>query len=157
MEVTHSYFIAWRNVETLHSVMDWDERARKVKNVDGLRNRLENWDDAVLDKKLAQLKKVTELRRTGRQFLSTIQSEMFSNPNEYMEFVKKYQSTDGLQQAMSMLSNATLIAAKSETASLGKLGDKQDMIQRLVGLLMSYQIIFPSYFGDDDDFVDLAV
>jgi len=103
------------------------------------------------------LKKVIELRRTDRHFHLAIQSEMFSNPDEYMEIVKKYQGTDGLQQAMGILSDVVKKAAKSETDSLGKAGDKQDRIQRVVGLLISYQIIFPGYFGDDDDFVDLAV
>ncbi len=34
---------------------------------------------------------------------------------------------------------------------------RAEIIQRVVGLLMSYQIIFPGYFGDDDEFVDLAL
>jgi len=102
-------------------------------------------------------KKVIELRRTDRHFLSAIQGEMLANPDEYMEFVKKYQSTDGLQQAMEILSQAVMKAAESKTDSLGKMGDKQDRIQRVIGLLMTYQIIFPGYFGDDDEFVDLAL
>ncbi|MGY5865696.1 MAG: TetR/AcrR family transcriptional regulator [Candidatus Thorarchaeota archaeon] len=99
-------------------------------------------------------KKVIELRRPDRQLLAAIQSEMLVKPEEYLEFVNKYQRTDGLQQAMGVLSNILL---KSETQKLGKLADKQETVQRLVGLLMSYQIIFPGYFGSDDDFVDLAV
>lgn len=99
-------------------------------------------------------KKVIELRRPDRYFLSAIQSEMLANPNEYIEFVKKYQSTDGLQQAMGQLSS---IMAKSAMVDLDKLTEKQETIQKLVGLLITYQIIFPGYFGDDDDFVDMAV
>jgi AcrR family transcriptional regulator len=101
-------------------------------------------------------KKVIELRRTDRQFLSAIQSEMFSNPDDYMELVKKYQNTDGLQQAMSILSEAMMQTAKSETSNLDKDRAKQDRIQRVIGILMIYQIIFPGYFGNDDDFVDAA-
>jgi hypothetical protein len=102
-------------------------------------------------------KKVIELRRPDRQFLSAIQSEMLDNPSEYMAFVEKYQSTDGLQQAMGILSEGMMKAAKSEAIDLGKIAEKQEKIQRVVGLLMSYQIIFPGYFGDDDEFVDLAL
>ncbi|MHA2302200.1 MAG: TetR/AcrR family transcriptional regulator [Candidatus Thorarchaeota archaeon] len=102
-------------------------------------------------------KKVIELRRPDRYFLSAIQSEMLDNPSEYMAFVKKYQSTDGLQQAMGVLSEALVKAAKSEAGGIGKVLEKQERIQRVVGLLMSYQIIFPDYFGDDDEFVDLAL
>lgn len=36
-------------------------------------------------------------------------------------------------------------------------GEKQEQIQRIVGLLMTYQIIFRGYFGDDEAFVDLAL
>lgn len=99
-------------------------------------------------------KKVIELRIQDRHFLSAIQSEMLASPDEYLDFVKKYQSTDGLQQAMGVLAK---IISTSEVSKLGKLADKQEVIQRLVGLLMSYQIIFPGYFGNDDEFVDLAV
>ncbi|MHA2395738.1 MAG: TetR/AcrR family transcriptional regulator [Candidatus Thorarchaeota archaeon] len=102
-------------------------------------------------------KKVIELRRTDRQFLSAIQSEMFSNPDDYLDLVEKYQSTDGLRQAIGILSEIMMETAKSEAKSLDKMGDKQDRMQRVVGLLMTYQIIFPGYFGDDDDFVDLAL
>ncbi|UCE10997.1 MAG: TetR/AcrR family transcriptional regulator [Candidatus Thorarchaeota archaeon] len=102
-------------------------------------------------------KKVIELRRPDRHFLSAIQSEMFANPDEYLEFVKKYQNTDGLQQAMGVLSDVMLKASESRAATLGKLAHKQEVIQRLVGLLMTYQIIFPGYFGDDDEFVNLAL
>ncbi len=102
-------------------------------------------------------KKVIELRRPDRYFLSAIQSEMLDNPSEYMEFVKKYQSTDGLQQAMGVLSEALVKAAKSEAGGTDKVMERQEKIQRVVGLLMSYQIIFPDYFGNDDEFVDLAL
>ncbi|MHA1905430.1 MAG: TetR/AcrR family transcriptional regulator [Candidatus Thorarchaeota archaeon] len=102
-------------------------------------------------------KKVIELRRPDRHFLTAIQSEMLANPDEYIEFVKKYQSTDGLQQAIGILSEVLMKAVESETDDLSKAGEKLDRIQRVVGLLMTYQIIFPGYFGKDDDFVDLAV
>ncbi len=102
-------------------------------------------------------KKVIEFRRTDRPFLSAIQSEMFANPDDYMELFQKYQSTEGLQQAMGVLSEVVMKKAKSETGSLGKMGEKQDMILRVVGLLMIYQIIFPGYFGTDDEFIDLAM
>ncbi|MFX1370184.1 MAG: hypothetical protein ACFFAY_16460, partial [Promethearchaeota archaeon] len=65
--------------------------------------------------------------------------------------------TDGLQQAMGVLSEVMLKAAESEIGNLGNIGEKAGMIQRVVGLLLSYQIIFPGYFGDDDEFVNLAL
>jgi len=99
-------------------------------------------------------KKVIELRRPDQYFLSAIQSEMLSNPDEYMELVKKYQSTEGLQQAMSVLS---AIMLKSEVGNQRELAGRLETIQRLVGLLMTYQIILPGYFGEDDEFVDLTV
>jgi AcrR family transcriptional regulator len=102
-------------------------------------------------------KKVIELRRADRHFLSAIQSEMLSNPDDFIEFTKKYQSTEGLQQAMGILSEVMMKATKSETDSLSKAEDKLDRIQKVVGLLMTYQIVFPGYCGDDDDFIDLAL
>ncbi|MGD9397744.1 MAG: TetR/AcrR family transcriptional regulator [Candidatus Thorarchaeota archaeon] len=102
-------------------------------------------------------KKVVEFRRTDRQFLSAIQSEMFSNPDDYMELLKKYQSTEGLREAIGILAEVMMKEAKTEAKSLAKMGEKQDRVQRVLGLLMIYQIIFPGYFGDDDEFVDLAL
>ncbi|MHA1907352.1 MAG: TetR/AcrR family transcriptional regulator [Candidatus Thorarchaeota archaeon] len=102
-------------------------------------------------------KKIIELRRPDRHFLSAIQSEMLLNPDEYIEFLKKYQNTDGLQQGMGILAEVLMKTSKSDTGKIGNLRDKQERIQRVVGLLMSYQIIFPDYFGDDDDFIDLAL
>jgi AcrR family transcriptional regulator len=102
-------------------------------------------------------KKVVEFRRTDRQFLSAIQSEMFSNPDDYMELLKKYQSTEGLREAIGILAEVMMKEAKTEAKSLAKMGEKQDRVQRVLGLLMIYQIIFPGYFGDDDEFVDLVL
>jgi len=102
-------------------------------------------------------KKVIEFRRPDRQFLSAIQSELLANPEDYIELLKKYQSTDGLQQGMSILSEAIMRKNESIPVNLGKARDKQDRILRIVGLIMTYQIIFPDYFGTDDEFVDLAL
>ncbi|MHA2313048.1 MAG: TetR/AcrR family transcriptional regulator [Candidatus Thorarchaeota archaeon] len=102
-------------------------------------------------------RKVIELRRPDRHFLSAIQSEMLENPDEYMEFVTKYQDTDGLQQAMGVLSEALKKAAKSEAGGLKRVMERQEKIQRVVGLLMGYQIIFPGYFGDDEEFIELTL
>ncbi|MFQ5833671.1 MAG: hypothetical protein ACE5H4_13265 [Candidatus Thorarchaeota archaeon] len=82
---------------------------------------------------------------------------MLDDPSEYMDFVTKYQSTDGLQQAMGILSEAMMKAAESGEVDIGKLAENSERIQRIVGLLMTYQIIFPGYFGDDDEFIDLAL
>lgn len=102
-------------------------------------------------------KKVIELRRTDRQFLSAIQSEMFSNPDDFIELTKKYQSTDGLQQSIGILSEVMKKSAKPGTVKLNKIGDKMEKMQRVVGVLMMNQIIFPGYFGNDDEFVELAL
>ncbi len=102
-------------------------------------------------------KKVIELRRADRQFLSAIQSEMFSNPDDFMELTNKYVSSDGLQQAYGVFAEILSKESKTEARSLADMGDKRDKIQRVVGLMMTYQIIFPGYFGNDDEFVDLVL
>lgn len=99
-------------------------------------------------------KTVIEIRRPERHFLVALQNEMLTNPDEFPEFLEKYQSSTGLQQGMGFLSEIIL---KSKDIDLKKLADRQEMILKLVGLLMSYQIMFPGYFGDDDDFVDVSV
>lgn len=52
------YYVAWWNVENLYDVMPWDERARKVKNIGGLKTKLKDWDNGTLDKKLGRLAEI---------------------------------------------------------------------------------------------------
>jgi len=52
------YYVAWWNVENLYDVKPWDERARKVKNVQDLETKLKDWDDVTLEKKLGQLAEI---------------------------------------------------------------------------------------------------
>jgi predicted extracellular nuclease len=58
--------IAWWNVENLFDVMPWEERARKVKNIGGLKKDLKDWDDATLQKKLGQLAEVIKEMNSGK-------------------------------------------------------------------------------------------
>ena len=102
-------------------------------------------------------KRLVELRKVDRHLISAIQSELLSNPDDITEFVKTFQGTDGIQQGMSILSGMMTKVAGAKKSDGSKLKEKQTQIQKVVGLLMSYQIIFPGYFGDDDDFVKLAV
>lgn len=102
-------------------------------------------------------KRLVELRKADRHLISAIQSELLSNPDDITEFVKTFQGTDGIQQGMSILSGMMTKVAGAKKSDGSKLKEKQTQIQKVVGLLMSYQIIFPGYFGDDDDFVKLAV
>lgn len=60
------YFIAWWNLENLYDVMEWKERARKVRNINGLKAKLENWDDATLKKKLEQLTEIIKEMNNGK-------------------------------------------------------------------------------------------
>ena len=101
-------------------------------------------------------KKVIEFRRPDRQFLVGIQNEMFSNPDEYLELLERYDMTAGIQQGMGVLSEVLMKKSKEGGKSPSKLKNKQSLILRLVGLLMSYQIIFPGYFGTDEEFIEVA-
>jgi AcrR family transcriptional regulator len=98
-------------------------------------------------------KKIIELRRPDRHFLAAIQSEMLASPDDYLELVRKYQTTDGLQQAMGVLAEMMKVSGSKLTVSPGAM----ESVQRAVGLLMTYQIIFPDYFGSDNEFVELAL
>ena len=102
-------------------------------------------------------KKVIEFRRPDREFLAAIQNEMFSNPEEYYELLEQYDLTEGVKQGMGILFDIILKESGNDKKDPKKLKEKQERIFRVVGLLMSYQIIFPKYFGKDDDFVKMAV
>lgn len=101
-------------------------------------------------------KKVIEFRRPDRQFLVGIQNEMFSNPEEYLELLERYSMTAGIHQGMGVLSEVLMKTSKKRGKTLSNLRNKQSLILRLVGLLISYQIIFPGYFGNDEEFIEVA-
>ena len=101
--------------------------------------------------------RVIELRRNDRQFLTAIQGEMFSNPDEYTELVKRYRGTDGITQTMDILSEVMTKKMDSSSSDLNRMEDKLERVQKIIGLLMTYQIVFPGYFGDDEEFIDQAL
>jgi hypothetical protein len=42
------YYVAWWNLENLYDAVPWDERVRKVKNVEKLDTKFKDWDEAAL-------------------------------------------------------------------------------------------------------------
>ena len=52
------YYVAWWNLENLYTVMPWAERARKVRNVGGLKRYLDRWTLNDYNTKLGQLAQV---------------------------------------------------------------------------------------------------
>jgi hypothetical protein len=60
------YYVAWWNLENLYDAVPWDERARKVRNVEKLDTKLKDWDEAALDLKLSQLAGVINEMNGGK-------------------------------------------------------------------------------------------
>ena len=52
------YHIAWWNLENLYDDTPWEEKARKIKNLGNLKDRLKHWKTPVLEAKLTQLSSV---------------------------------------------------------------------------------------------------
>lgn len=133
-----------------------EEYAKEFNQTIGIETFQEN--DMNMDEALRWIfNKVIELRRNDRQFLTAIQGEMFSNPDEYTELVKRYRGTDGITQTMDILSEVMTKKMDTSPSDLNRMEDKLERVQKIIGLLMTYQIIFPGYFGDDEEFIDQAL
>ena len=133
-----------------------EEYAKEFNQTIGIETFQEN--DLNMDDALRWIfNKVIELRRNDRQFLTAIQGEMFSNPDEYTELVKRYRGTDGITQTMDILSEVMTKKMDTSPSDLNRMEDKLERVQKIIGLLMTYQIIFPGYFGDDEEFIDQAL
>ena len=133
-----------------------EEYAKEFNQTIGIETFQEN--DLNMDDALRWIfNKVIELRKNDRQFLTAIQGEMFSNPDEYTELVKRYRGTDGITQTMDILSEVMTKKMDTSPSDLNRMEDKLERVQKIIGLLMTYQIVFPGYFGDDEEFIDQAL
>ncbi len=103
------------------------------------------------------LLKVLEQRGKDKYLLAAVQTEMLGDLEQYQNVVELYESHDTMQHGWKLfvdfLANLSL---QFPEESLNIKGHEKK-IERVVGTLMTYQIMFPDYFGTDDAFVELII
>jgi len=103
------------------------------------------------------LRAVLDLRRKDRHFLAAVQIEMLADIDKYDNVVESLESLDSMTQGWKMfvgfIDNLSKIFPDDSIDITGY----ESLIERMTGTLMTYQIMFPDYFGSDNEFVENLV
>lgn len=100
---------------------------------------------------------VLQVRRKDSQLLAAVQVEMLFDLEQYQEVVESYESQDTMQQGwnafVDFIAQLSLLFPEESINIKGH----ERQIERVLGTLMTYQIMFPEYFGNDSDFIEMLL
>lgn len=96
-------------------------------------------------------------RRKDRYFLAATQAEMLADLSQYKDTMELYESHGTMQHGWKIF--VGLIARLTEQFPDSAIDIKghETRIERAIGTLMTYQIMFPGYLGDDNEFAKMLV
>ena len=96
---------------------------------------------------------VLSVRRNDRHFLAAVQIEMLADIDKYENVVESLESLDSMTQGWKVF--VEFIDDLSKMFPDDSIGIKgyEITIERTIGTLMTYQVMFPGYFGVDNEFV----
>ena len=96
---------------------------------------------------------VLQERRKDRNLLAAIQVEMLADLKQYTDVVESYESHETMQQGWNIFVefiNKLSVQFPDESINIE---GYETRIERTIGTLMSYQIMFPNYLGTDEEFI----
>jgi len=99
------------------------------------------------------LRAVLDLRRKDRHFLAAVQIEMLADIDKYEEIVESLESLESMNQGWNMFVQFIHNLSKMFPEDSIDIKGHEVLIERMIGTLMTYQIMFPGYLGTDDEFV----
>ncbi|MFW9786529.1 MAG: TetR/AcrR family transcriptional regulator [Candidatus Thorarchaeota archaeon] len=103
------------------------------------------------------LQAVLELRRNDRHFLAAVQIEMLVDVDKYENVVESLESLESMTQGWRMFVEFIDSLSKRFPDESIDIKGSEPVIERMIGTLMTYQIMFPGYFGADTKFVENLV
>ncbi len=103
------------------------------------------------------LRAVLEVRRNDRHFLAAVQIEMLADIDKYENVVESLESLDSMNQGWKLFVEFIDSLSKMFPEESIDIKKHENLIERMIGTLMTYQIMFPEYFGADDEFVEKLV
>lgn len=103
------------------------------------------------------LQAVLDLRRKDRHFLAAVQIEMLADVDKYENVVESLESLESMNQGWKMFVDFIDDLSKMFPKKSFDIKGHETVIERMIGTLMTYQIMFPGYFGDDNEFVENLV
>jgi len=99
------------------------------------------------------LRAVLDLRRNDRHFLAAVQIEMLADIDKYEHVVESLESLESMNQGWKMFVEFIGNLSKMFPSDSINIKGYEIMIERTIGTLMTYQLMFPGYFGADNEFV----
>lgn len=113
----------------------------------------ENFDQTL--KKLLLI--VLQQRRKDKHLLAAVQTEMLADLEQYQNVVELYESHDTMQQGWKIFVDFIVkLSLQFPDESMNIKGHER-RIERVIGTLMTYQIMFPDYFGTDSESVEMIL
>ncbi|MFW9918025.1 MAG: TetR/AcrR family transcriptional regulator [Candidatus Thorarchaeota archaeon] len=100
---------------------------------------------------------VLQQRRKDRQLLAAVQSEMLADLSQYKEVVESYESHETMQQGWRIFVDFIDKISKQFPDDSISIKGYETRIERTLGTLMTYQIMFPNYLGTDEEFVRILL
>lgn len=110
--------------------------------------------DEVLSK---LLRAVLDVRQKDRHFLAAVQIEMLEDIDKYENVVESLESLESMTKGWKMFVGFIDKLSKMFPDESIDIKEHEPVIERMIGTLMTYQIMFPTYFGADDKFVENLV
>ena len=103
------------------------------------------------------LKAVLDIRKNDRHFLAAVQIEMLADIDKYETVVESLESLDSMNRGWKMFVGFIDNLSKRFVDESIAIKGYEIVIERMIGTLMTYQIMFPGYFGSDNEFVENLV
>jgi hypothetical protein len=82
---------------------------------------------------------------------------MLADIDKYENVVESLESLDSMTQGWKLLVEFFDNLSKMFPGEAIDIKKHENLIERMIGTLMTYQIMFPEYFGADDEFVEKLV
>jgi AcrR family transcriptional regulator len=96
---------------------------------------------------------VLNVRRKDRHFLAAVQMEMLADLDKYEVVVKSLESLESMDQGWKMFVEFINNLSKKFPEESIDIKGHELRIERMIGTLMTYQIMFPNYLGSDNEFI----
>jgi AcrR family transcriptional regulator len=100
---------------------------------------------------------VLNVRRNDRHFLAAVQIEMLADIDKYKNVVDSLESLESMNQGWKMFVGFIDNLSKKFPDESIDIKGHEIVIERMIGTLMTYQIMFPEYFSTDSEFIENLV
>ena len=100
---------------------------------------------------------IIELRRNDKKILSALQEVILREPDKFDKIIKEFESDSSVSSGLGEFSNVLHALSMRFPDEAISIKGKEDRVIRVIGTLLTNQIIFEDYFGSDDEFIEMLI